>query len=39
MRGSLPLDRYLAPICVSITGIVTAALLFFAWKDKRPLKS
>ena len=40
MRGSLPLDRYLAPICVGITGLVTVTLLFFAWKDKRvPLRN
>jgi apolipoprotein N-acyltransferase len=34
MRGSLPLDRYLAPLCVGATGIVTAVLLFLAWKEK-----
>jgi apolipoprotein N-acyltransferase len=34
-HGSLPLDRFLAPICTSVTGIVTATLLFFNWKDKR----
>ena len=34
-RGSLPLDRYLAPICTGVTGIVTAILLFLTWKDKR----
>jgi apolipoprotein N-acyltransferase len=34
-QGSLPLDRYLAPPCVGITGIITAALLLLAWKDKR----
>jgi len=34
MRGSLPLDRYLAPLCVALTGIVTTVLLFLAWKDK-----
>jgi len=33
VRGSLPLDRYLAPICVDITGLVLAALLFLTWKD------
>ena len=33
-RGPLPLDRYLAPLCVVLTGIVTAALLFLTWKDK-----
>jgi apolipoprotein N-acyltransferase len=35
MRGSLPLDRYLAPLCVALTGIVLAVLLFLTWKDKR----
>ena len=35
MRGSLPLDRWLAPICTGATGIVLAALLILAWKEKR----
>jgi len=35
-RGSLPVDRYLAPFCVALTGIVTAMLLFLTWKNKRP---
>jgi hypothetical protein len=35
MRGSLPLDRFLAPVCVGVTGIVTAVLLFLNWKDQR----
>ena len=35
MRGSLPLDRWLAPLCVGVTGIATALLLLLAWKDKR----
>jgi apolipoprotein N-acyltransferase len=34
-QGSIPLDRYLAPLCTIITGIITAALLRLAWKDKR----
>ena len=34
MRGSLPLDRWLAPACVGITGIVTAALLILTWKTR-----
>jgi len=34
-RGSLPLDRYLAPFCVGATGIIMARLLFLAWKDRR----
>jgi apolipoprotein N-acyltransferase len=33
MRGSIPLDRYLAPACVAVTSIVTALLLFFTWKN------
>ena len=33
-RGSLPLDRYLAPFCTVLTGIATAILLFLTWKDK-----
>ena len=39
MRGTIPLDRYLAPPCVAVTGIVTAALLFLTWKDKRGSRS
>jgi apolipoprotein N-acyltransferase len=35
-RGSLPLDRYLAPLCVALTCIVTAVLLFLTWKEKHP---
>jgi apolipoprotein N-acyltransferase len=35
MRGSLPPDRFLAPLCVFATGVVLIALLIFAWKDKR----
>jgi len=34
-HGSLPLDRWLAPVCTSVTGIVLAGLLFLAWNDKR----
>jgi len=33
-HGSLPLDRFLAPICTAITTLVTAALLLLAWKDR-----
>jgi hypothetical protein len=36
MRGALPLDRYLALLCVALTGIITAVLLFLAWKEKHP---
>jgi len=34
-RGSLPLDRFLAPLCVGITAVITVILLFLTWKDKR----
>jgi len=34
-RGSLPLDRFLAPLCTGITAIIIMALLFLFWKDKR----
>jgi apolipoprotein N-acyltransferase len=34
-RGSLPLDRFLAPLCTGVTGIVMAILLFLNWKEKR----
>ena len=33
-QGSIPIDRYLAPLCVGATGIVTAILLLLAWRDK-----
>jgi apolipoprotein N-acyltransferase len=35
LHGALPLDCYLAPLCVGVTGLVTAMLLFLAWKEKR----
>jgi apolipoprotein N-acyltransferase len=34
-HGSLPLDRYLAPVCTGITMLITTTLLFLTWKDKR----
>jgi apolipoprotein N-acyltransferase len=34
-RGVLPVDRFFAPLCVIVTGIVTAILLFLNWKDRR----
>ncbi len=37
-RGSIPPDRYLAPACTGVTGVVTAVLLFLAWKDRRTKK-
>jgi apolipoprotein N-acyltransferase len=39
IRGSQPLDRYLAPLCVAATGFVIAVLLFLTWKDKRSLRN
>jgi len=35
MRGSLPLDRLLAPVCTGITAIVLLTLLVLDWQDKR----
>ena len=37
-RGSLPLDRWLAPACTGVTAVVLALLLFFASKDQRAAK-
>jgi len=34
-HASLPLDRYLAPICTAITALVTAVLLWLAWQDRK----
>jgi apolipoprotein N-acyltransferase len=38
-RGTLPLDRLLAPFCVAVTGVVTAMLLFLEWKERRTEKA
>jgi apolipoprotein N-acyltransferase len=34
-NGSLPLDRYLAPLCTGVTAMVTGWLLFQAWRQHR----
>jgi apolipoprotein N-acyltransferase len=34
-KGSLPLDRLLAPVCVGIAAVVTVILLFLTWKENR----
>ncbi len=34
-RGSLPLDRWLAPACTGITAIVLLTLLVLHWQDRR----
>jgi len=34
-KGSLPLDRFLAPVCVGITAVVLLTLLVLTWQDKR----
>jgi apolipoprotein N-acyltransferase len=36
--GSLPLDRFLAPLCVGITAVVLLTLLVLDWQDKRTAK-
>jgi apolipoprotein N-acyltransferase len=35
VRGSLPLDRLLAPVCTGITSLVLLTLLVLDWQDKR----
>ena len=34
-RGSLPLDRFLAPVCTGATAIVLVILLILTWRDHR----
>jgi apolipoprotein N-acyltransferase len=33
-RGSLPLDRYLAPVCTGITAVILIMLLVLEWKER-----
>jgi apolipoprotein N-acyltransferase len=33
--GSRPVDRFLAPFCVGITGVILFALVILSWKDGR----
>jgi apolipoprotein N-acyltransferase len=35
VRGTLPLDRWLAPACTGLTALVLAGLLFLDWRDWR----
>jgi apolipoprotein N-acyltransferase len=35
LRGSLPLDRWLAPVCTGITALVWLTLLVLHWQDRR----
>jgi apolipoprotein N-acyltransferase len=35
VHGTLPMDRYWAPVCTGMTGFVIALLLFLAWKSRR----
>jgi hypothetical protein len=35
MRGSIPLDRLLAPACTGITAAVLLTLLVLDWQDRR----
>ena len=35
MRSSLPPDRWLAPMCAGITGVVLLTLLVLDWQDRR----
>ncbi len=34
-RPHLPLDRYLAPVCVAATAVLIFALFFLHWRDRR----
>ena len=34
-RGSLPLDRFLAPVCTGITAVVLLTLLVLDWQEQR----
>jgi apolipoprotein N-acyltransferase len=34
-HGSLPLDRFFAPLCTGVTVFVTAALIFLPWKERK----
>ena len=34
-QGSIPIDRYLAPLCVGATGVILVILLYFDRKDRR----
>src|ERR1035437_10125877 len=38
VRGSLPLDRFLAPVCVGITAVVLLTLLVLTWNDRHAAK-
>jgi hypothetical protein len=33
-HGTLPLDRFLAPICTVASGIILTTLLLLAWNDR-----
>jgi len=37
-RGTLPVDRFFAPVCTGITGLIIGWLLVFEWR-KRPAKA
>ena len=37
-RGTLPLDRTIAPVCTGVTGFVQVWLLILTWKEKRSAK-
>jgi len=37
-RGTLPTDRYIAPVCVGITTVTLASLLLIHFKERRAVK-
>ena len=34
-KGTLPLDRWLAPLCTGLTGALMLLLLTLGWRDNR----
>jgi apolipoprotein N-acyltransferase len=37
-RTSRPVDRFVAPLCVTTTGLIVVALLWLTWRDRRGAK-
>ncbi len=35
-QGSLPLDRFLAPLCTGLTALLLTVLLLLVWREKHP---
>ena len=37
-QGSIPIDRYFAPLCTGVTGLLLAGLCLLAWREKRSMR-